>query len=91
MEEFKAKFQLSDILAIGLTLVIAGIGLSYGIEVMGDIRDDQTANSLERNATEDAMSGVAKLPEKMPLIATVAVAAIIIGVLIRYLAANYMK
>ena len=81
----KTKFQIQELLGIGLTLVVLGIGLAYGLEVMGDVRDDMTANTMERNATEDAISGVAKLPEKMPTIATVVVAAVIIGILVTYL------
>jgi len=48
-----------------------------------------TAGTAARNATEDAITGVAKLPEKMGLIATVIVAAIIIGILVRYLMVKY--
>jgi len=84
-KQMKAKFQLSELLGIGLTLVVLGIGLAYGLEVMGDIKTDMTTNSLEYNATRDAMEGVAKIPEKMPTIATVVVAAVIIGILITYL------
>lgn len=41
--------------------------------------------SMEYNATSLGMEGVAKIPEKLPLIVTVVVAAVIIGVIIRYL------
>ena len=124
---FKAKFQLKDIVAIGLTLVVAGIGISYGIEALGDVREDQCAYTLDDadcrtcpalytynasgnecynatgttttytgvyseawNASTNSLTGTAKIPEKMPLIATVVIAAIVIGILIRYLAAEYM-
>jgi len=128
--EMKIKFQLSELLGIGLTLVVLGIGLAYGLEVMGDVGEDMcdgsnehyklggcyicsnaTQNvwnstnglcyngslgttrsispsqtgSTEFNATGNAMEGVAKIPEKMPTIATVVVAAVIIGILITYL------
>ena len=55
---------------------------------MGDVKTDMTANSYEANATDDAIQGVAKIPAKLPLIATVVVAAIIIGILVRYLMVN---
>jgi len=131
-----AKFQIGDIVAIGLTLVVAGIGLAYGLEVIGDVKDDMyqddctgalqhwsttksscyacpnatfntwnetglectnstgdgnvaatadVGQTTEVNASSDAISGVAKLPEKMETIATVVVAAIIIGILVTYL------
>lgn len=39
--------------------------------------------SSEVNATNDMLTGLAKLPSKLPLIVTVIVAAIIIGLLVR--------
>ena len=41
--------------------------------------------TLEFNASLNAATGVSKLPAKVPLIATVIVAAIVIGILVRYL------
>jgi len=85
----EAKFQIQDILPIALTLVIAGIGITFGLDVMEDVKGDMTADTAAYNATGQAISGVAKIPEKMGLIATVVVAAIIIGVLVRYLMVRY--
>jgi hypothetical protein len=56
---------------------------------MGDVKSDMTADSAEYNATGNAITGVAKLPEKFPLIVTVVVAAILIGILTRYLLVKY--
>ena len=61
------KFDITDLLPIGLTFVVLGIGLSYGLNVMGDVKSDMTVNSAEYNASENAILGVAKLPEKLPL------------------------
>ena len=83
------EFEIRDMLPIGLTFVVLGIGLAYGLNVMSDVQDDMTVNSSEYNASGDAISGVAKIPEKMPLIATVVVAAIIIGILVRYLLVRF--
>jgi len=134
------RFEIQDLLPIGLTLVVAGIGLVYGLNVMGDIKSDmcvgtrehfyigtcyvcpnsshnhflggQTGGNIcsnattfasntssnvsasvgggmEVNASGYAVRGVAKLPEKMPLIATVIVAAVIISILVRYLMVRF--
>lgn len=85
LERKVSTFDIGDLLPIGLTFVVLGIALAYGLNVMGDVRDDMVGNTSEYNATEDAIKGVAKIPNKLPLIATVVVAAVIIGILVRYL------
>jgi hypothetical protein len=89
MERTVSEFEIQDLLPIGLTFVVTGIGIAYGLNVMGDVKGDMTTNSAEYNATNDAITGVAKIPAKMPLIATVVVAALIIGILVRYLMVRY--
>lgn len=81
----KKGFAIGDMLPIGITLVVLGIALSYGLQVIGDVQDDMTEDSYEWNATDDTLSGVSKLPNKLGTIVGIIVAAIIIGILIRYL------
>jgi len=85
----KEYFDIRDLLPIGLTLVVLGIGLAYGLNVMEDVQGDMTTNTEAYNATGNAIEGVAKLPEKLPLIVTVIVAAVIIGILVRYLMVRF--
>jgi len=108
MKKKIVRFDIQDLLPIGLTFVVAGIGLVYGLNVMGDIKSDFIADNPNAgatgcsgsdgvnctdathiNASTDAIKGVAKLPEKLPLIATVIVAAVIIGILVRYLMVRF--
>ena len=56
---------------------------------MADVQDDMDAGSFEFNATGDALTGVATIPEKLPTIATVIVASVIIGILVTYLWAKF--
>lgn len=56
---------------------------------MGDVQSDMTTGSAEYNATGDAITGVAKLPSKLPLIVTIIVAVVIISLLVRYLMVRY--
>jgi hypothetical protein len=109
------KFKVEQLFSIGMVLVVTGIALAFGLEVMGTQRDDlgtdvctdrtdgfTTYNATSKscynasydhsvigdaafNATGDTILGVSKLPEKLPTIATVVVAAVIIGVLVNYL------
>jgi hypothetical protein len=101
--------DLQDLLPIGVTLIVVGLVLSFGLQIMGDLKTDMcgtgytfngtgdqcmldtnTSNtsawtrSAQLNGTLDASEGVAKFPAKIPLIATVVVAVVIIGILIRY-------
>ena len=85
MEKQNAHFDVSDILYLALTLVVAGIGVAYGLSVLSDVKAGFTANTAEYNATEDTITGVSKFSDKFGLIATVVVAAILIGILVRYL------
>ena len=82
--EQNVKFEIKDLLPIALVFVVTGIAISYGLQVMGDVKTGMTANSAEANATQNAITGVAKFPEKMPTIATVVIAALLIGILLRY-------
>ena len=79
------KFDVGDLLPLALTIVVAGIGIAYGLSVLSDVKTGLTANSYEANATQDTIEGVAKFSDKMGLIVTVIVAAILIGILVRYL------
>ena len=85
MQKQVAKFEIQDLLPIALTIVVVGIGVVYGIDVISDVRDDFTAGTDEYAAANYTLEGVAKLPEKLPTIVTVIVAAVIIGILVRYL------
>lgn len=85
MQTEKARFEVGDILYLALTLVVAGIGIAFGLSVLSDTKADFTTDSAEYNATADTITGVSKFSSKMGLIATVLVAAIVIGILVRYL------
>ena len=83
--EKKAKFSVGDVLPLALTIVVAGIGIAFGLSVLGDVKGDMTVNSSEYNATGEALDAVSKFSGKLGLIVTVVVAAIIISILVGYL------
>lgn len=94
---------VGDLLGIGMTLVVLVIGISFGLQVMGDIRTDMATENAGAgcnashtyacgtayNATGHGVEAIAKLPEKLGTIVTVVVAAVLIGLLIRYLWVRY--
>lgn len=81
----KVYFDLQDIWPIALVLIITAIGVSFGLDIVGDVSADFTAGSYAANASNDVQKGIAALTEKIPTIALVVVAAILIGILVRNL------
>lgn len=67
---------------VALALVVAGILIAFGLQILGDVKGDMTASSAEANATQEAIDGVSNLAEKLPLIATIVVAVLIIALLV---------
>ena len=97
MERKTAQFDIKDILPIVLIIVVAGIGAAFGLQVTGDIKEDfvtgtagcnatvTTQCGIEYNATGDAQTGVSNITSKFGIIGSVIAAAIILGILVRYL------
>jgi len=81
----EAKFQIQELLGIGMTLIVLVIGLAYGLEVTSDVQDGMTVDSAQYNATGSGIEAVAKIPTKLPMIVTVIVASVVIGILVTYL------
>jgi len=100
MEKQIVEFNIQDIWPIALVFIIAGLGIAYGLQAMGEAKDDMitgaagcnstitTTCPAEFNATNSAISGVAKFPSKFGTIVTIVIAAIIIMILVRYLGAS---
>ncbi len=57
-----------------------------GAEILQSLYDDQTANSYAKNATGEGLESLEELASWLPTLALVVIAAIIIGVLVTYLA-----
>jgi hypothetical protein len=85
------KFRIEDLLPIGFTFVVLGLGLAYGLQIMGEVKDDMTSGTEEYDAVNNTIQGVAKIPEKLPTLATVVMASVLIGVLVTYLYARFAR
>lgn len=82
---------ISNLLTLGIGIMVLGIALAFGLDVMTDIKADFTASSLEANATEDAMTGIANITSKTPTISKVGVAVVIIGLIVAGFGVYFMK
>ena len=86
MMKDKKGFALGDMLPLAITIVVIGVALSLGLTVLTDFKASQTANSDAANGTQKAIDGLNKFTQYLPTIALVVVIAVIIGILVRYLA-----
>ena len=84
MKKEIVEFNIQDMWPIALTFIVVGIGIAYGLDAIVDVRDD-VSDANASQAINKTIEGISKLPDKLPTIATVVVAAIIIGILVRYL------
>ena len=75
--------DLGDLVPVAIAFVVVGIVLSFGLNILSDVRTGFTANSLEANATTSAMTANSNIATKLPLLGLVIAAAIIIGVLLK--------
>ncbi len=85
----KKGYQLGDLLPLAITFVVVAIAISLGSSVLTDIRDTQTANSTSYNVSVYGLSSMNTLAKWLPTIALVIIIAVIIGILIVYLARRF--
>lgn len=76
------QLSLSGMATIAIIFVVVAVVISVGAQLLGNIRDDLTAASAERNATVDGIQGLTNMSTRLPLLATVAVLGIVIVVLL---------
>ena len=73
---------LSQLAPLAMVIILAGLIVSYGLQIQGDVKNDFVSGTLEYNATTDAQTAAAKIPDKMPALANIALAVIVISLLI---------
>lgn len=80
------ELGFGDLLPIGITLGVTALGVAYLAQAAGDAKADMTANSYEANITDNGLVGMDNLSARFGTIGTVAAAAVIIGVVVTFLA-----
>jgi hypothetical protein len=73
---------LADLWPAALILGVSGVGISILLNVQADVGEDFTAGTVEANASDDAILGVANIADRMPLIGTVVGAAVLLAILV---------
>lgn len=84
-------YGIGDLLPLALTFVVVAIAIAIGAAVLTDVRSSSTftTNDAGYNATTKGLLAMTTFGDWLPTLALVVVAAIIIGVLIMYLASRF--
>lgn len=77
--------DLRDYGALALVLVIGAFVIAVGAEMLDELQDQQTANTVAYNVTTSGLEGMETFGDWIPLIALVVVLSLIIGILIKQL------
>lgn len=88
----KKGYTIGDLLPIGISFVVIAVALAIGAVVLAEVQssDSITSGSYAYNATDSGLQAVDEFSSWLPTLAIVVVAAIILGVLIFYLARKFM-
>lgn len=77
---------LSELMNISIIVVVIALVVTFGVDILDDTQADFVAGTAAYNATADGITGVSKISSKLPIIVTVVVAVIIIGLLFSFFA-----
>ena len=58
------SFGLGSLLTVVIIFVIAGLLAVFSLDILEDTRDDMTTSGAAYNASNDAIDGVAKIPDE---------------------------
>lgn len=75
--------DLKDLFGVVVTFVAIGVLLTFGLNVQTSVRSGFTASSVEYNASTNAITANANVASNLPILGTIVIAAIVIGVLVK--------
>ena len=85
-KEDNAAIAIGDLAPIAIAFVVIVIVIAVGSIVVQELNDDQVAGTAARNATEKGLTALNNLSAQTPLLATVVIFAVIIGVVVGFFA-----
>jgi len=74
--------DMRDLLSVGLIIVVSGIALGIGAQVLSSVQSSMTSGTTEYLAVGNATAGIGELAKWYPTIGLITAAAIIIGIVI---------
>ena len=80
----KPEYQIGELLPIAITFIVIAVAVAYGAQVLASIQATFTASTLAYNITGFGLSSLNNLASQLPTLATIVVAAVIIGVIVFY-------
>ena len=75
--------DLNDLFPAVVTFVAIGVLLAFGLNVQSTVGNSFTAGSYEKNATTNALKANDNLASNLPILGTIVIAAVVIGVLVK--------
>jgi len=85
----KKGYSVQDMLPLAISFVVITIAISLGATVLSDIQDTQTGNATDYNVTDKGLESLTTFGDWLPTIALVVIIAVIIGIIIVYLANRF--
>ena len=82
----KKGYDLRMLAGIAITFVVLAIVLSFGATILDDLQDEQTSGDHDWNASDKGLESLEEFADWLPTLALIVVAAIIIGIIVRYFA-----
>jgi len=82
----KNNYDLKALVGLAITFVVVTIVIAFGSTILQDIKDDQTENDSDYNATEKGLEAMTTFADWLPTLALIVIAAVIIGIIVRYFA-----
>ena len=84
MEDKKGQFTIGDLSGIAVTLVVLAIILGIGATILVSIQNTQDSGGYAYNATGFGLTGINTLASYQNIVALVAVAAVVVGIVVTF-------
>ena len=82
----KKGYDLKMLAGIAVTFVILAVVISFGATILDDLQDTQETDEADWNATDAGLDSMEEFSDWLPTLALIVVAAVIIGIVVRYFA-----